>query len=91
MGQDYLFAYLLPLLGGLLLALLAVDLLIGKRDRAAKRSRIVLASIVAVAEAGLIVWRVLNTSHPDPFITEPRLDKLIRPQSAFSRQTFQED
>ena len=47
MTQEYLFTCALPLLGGLLLALLAVDLLIGHRDRAAKRSRIVLAGIVA--------------------------------------------
>ena len=71
MSQDYLFTYVFPLLGGLLLALLAVDLLVGNRDRAARRSRLVLAAIVATAEGGLIGWRVLTTSHPDPFITQP--------------------
>ena len=56
-----------------MLALLVVDLFIGKRDRAARRSRIVLTVIVAVVEGGLILWRVLSTSHPDPFITQPGL------------------
>ena len=76
MTTDYLFACTLPLLGGFLLALLLVDLMIGKRDRSAKRSRVVLAAIVALAEGGLIGWRIITTSHPDPFITQPRVPLL---------------
>ena len=77
--MDRLFTYTLPLLGGLLLALLVVDLLIGKRDGAAKRSRIVLTVIVSVVEGGLIAWRILHTSHPDPFITQPRATLIADP------------
>ena len=79
MSQAHLFTFVLPLVGGLLLALLAIDFLIGRKDRKAKRSRIVLTSIVALAEGGLIVWRILSTSHPDPFITQPELPLLSSP------------
>ena len=72
MSDDYLFTCTLPLLGGFLLTLLVVDLLIGKRDRAAKRSRVVLIAILSAVEGGLIAWRVLHTSHPEPLHTVPR-------------------
>jgi hypothetical protein len=73
MTKDHVSSCTLPLLGGFLLALLVVDLLIGKRDWVAKRSRIALTIVVFVVEVGLIVWRIRTTSHPDPFITQPRL------------------
>jgi len=72
-------------LGGFLLALLVVDLFIGKKDWAAKRSRIVLAVIVSVVEGGLIVWRILHTSHPDPFITQPRPPLITDPPGETAR------
>jgi hypothetical protein len=70
-SQGNLFTFVLPVAGGLLLALLAIDALIGRRDRKARRSRLALAGIVVVAEGGLIAWRILSTSHPDPFVTYP--------------------
>ncbi len=79
MENEFLFTCTLPVLGGLLLALLLVDLAIGKRDRTTRRSRIVLMSIVVVTEGGLIIWRILHTSHPDPFITQPRLPLISDP------------
>jgi hypothetical protein len=88
-SQTHLFTFVLPLVGGFLLALLLIDLLIGKRDRKAQRSRLVLAGIVAVAEVGLIVWRVLATSHPDPYITQPQFSLITDPpdETALAAET----
>jgi immune inhibitor InhA-like protein len=93
MTTDYLLACTLPLLGGFLLALLVVDLAIGKRDRSAKRSRAVLAAIVALAEGGLIVWRIISTSHPEPFITQPQvpLMDVLPSQSTLDTQARLDD
>jgi hypothetical protein len=79
MFQDFLPTCTLPVIGGFFLLLLIVDLFIGKKDPAARRSRIVLTVIVAVAEGGLIAWRIINTSYPDPFITLPRPPLVVDP------------
>jgi immune inhibitor A len=87
MSDDYLFTCTLPLLGGFLLALFVVDLLVGKRDRAAKRSRVVLVAILSAVEGGLITWRVLHTSHPEPLHTVPRPPLTIDPPSTAALTT----
>ena len=79
MSIEQMFTLALPIVGGFLLVLLIVDLLIGKRDRAARRSRLVLTVIVTLVEGGLILWQVLHTAHPEPWVTQSHSDLIAEP------------
>jgi hypothetical protein len=87
MGEGHLFDCVLPLVVGVILFLLVVDTVIGKRDRTATRTRIILGVIVLLAAGGLIVWRVLHTSPPPPLHTQTEVPLVSDPPDSIARAT----
>jgi len=87
MNEGHLFDCILPLIVGVVLFLLVVDAFIGKKDRAAKRTRIILGVVVLLAGGGLIVWRVLHTSPPPPLHTHSKAVIVSEPPSTVALAT----